>query len=248
MLHMSVRAHHQTDYFIIAMVKSKELKLLRKTLEKADKVRDPLEQVARVPGFPFDPSSEQEPFTLHYATAQDLLDFSNPEESNINTTAKTTITIQQCLDLFETNMADLYQSSSWGLNMDEKRSEFSHKKTRYLLLVQQPTNELVAFVCFRFELDDKEQPTVAVLYVYEIQVAAAYRRQGLGGKLMKVIEQVARAVGLPKIMLTVFKRNRDALQFYRDKMRYRIDASSPSQHSASEDYEILSKTITTIKP
>lgn len=230
------------------MVKSKELKLMRKMLEKADKVGDPLEQVACVPGFSFDPSSSEESFTLHYATAQDLLDFSNQQEPNNNKTSKTTVTIQQCLDLFEANMADLYRSSSWGLNMDEKRSELAHKKSRYLLLVQQQQPaDLVAFVCFRFELDDEEQPTAAVLYVYEIQVADAFRRQGLGGKLMAVIEQVVGAVGLPKVMLTVFKRNRDALQFYRDKLRYRIDASSPSQHSASEDYEILSKMIRTKK-
>ena len=233
------------------MVKSKELKLMRKMLEKADKVRDPLEQVAREPGFPFDPlsSSSGESFRLHYATAEDLLDVSNPEEPHNNATSKrTTVTLQQCLDLFEANMADLYRSSSWGLNMDEKRSELAHKKARYLLLVQQQQQqpvELVAFVCFRFEFDDEEQPTTAVLYVYEMQVAAMYRRQGLGCKLMSVIEQVAGVVGLPKVMLTVFKRNRDALQFYRDKLRYRIDASSPSQHLASEDYEILSKSITT---
>jgi len=227
------------------MVKSKELKLMRKALEKAEKVRNPLELVAAADkNFDDGSSSSSSSFTLQYASAQDLL-ASNKDDKNADDTS-----LQQCLDLFEANMSDLYGDSSWGLDMDKKRSEFTHKKARYLLVTTAAAattttaaSSLAAFVQFRFDYDDEDDPSETVLYVYEIQVADGYRRQGLGRRLMKVVEQIAHAMGLPKIMLTVFKRNKEALQFYRDKLRYEIDACSPSQHGASEDYEILSKQL-----
>lgn len=228
---------------------------MRKMLEKAYKEWDSLEREAcsaagctsaATDSFRADDASSAQStaFSLHYATAPDLLDRSNQDHSSNKT--KATAAMQQCLDLFEANMSDLYKASSWGLDMNLKQSEFKHEKARFLL-VQTSTeiskSELVAFVCFRFELDDEEQPTGVVLYVYEVQIAVPYRRQGLGRRLMAAVEYIAQTVGFPKVMLTVFKRNQDALIFYRDNLRYQIDESSPSQHGAAEDYEILSKPI-----
>jgi len=217
------------------MVKSKELKLMRKRLEKAEKVHDPLNTIDNHPFSSSSASSnknkDDEPsFSLQYTSAPDAL------------------ILQQCLDLFESNMGELYRNSSWGLDMDEKRSEFSNKKARYLLLHHQQQEQhrqqqLAAFVHFRFDYDDEEDPEAVVLYVYEIQVSQEFRRQGLGGKLMNVVERICRNVELPMVMLTVFKKNEQALQFYLEKLDYQIDARSPSQHGHVEDYEILSKSI-----
>jgi len=249
------------------MVKSKELKILRKRLERAEKVRDPLQAVMASSdettiSFPCSDSSSDENYvlSLEYASSADLC------SNNSNNNKEQPVLLQQCLDLFQANMGDLYRNSRWGLNLDEKREEFRHKKARFLLVratrnnsipEKQPASaeedeeddrenhsSLAAFVHFRFCYDDDDQPEAAVLYVYEIQVAPAHRRRGLGRRLMAVVESVARAVDLPCVMLTVFQKNEAALQFYQKKLGYQIDPSSPSQHGELvEDYEILSKQI-----
>jgi ribosomal protein S18 acetylase RimI-like enzyme len=82
-----------------------------------------------------------------------------------------------------------------------------------------------------------------VLYVFEIQVEDAFQRQGLGRKLMKMMEYFAHAAGLDRILLTVFKKNASAMEFYTKSLGYDIDESSPSKYGQSEDYEILTKKV-----
>ena len=102
----------------------------------------------------------------------------------------------------------------------------------------------MAFVHFRFEPNDDEKPTEEVLYVYEIQVSDRAQRSGLGKRLMNIMELVALKNGMQKVMLTVFKMNGGAMKFYREKMKYAIDESSPSNFDGEvADYEILSKVV-----
>jgi len=125
---------------------------------------------------------------------------------------------------------------------------------------------VVGFCHYRYEYDDDDDPTSVVLYVYEIQICETFRRLGLGKHLMDVIEQLVvvnatiaaggssddggttaattTAFSIQKVMLTVFKRNTGAMEFYLSKLQYQIDETSPSRHGLlSEDYEILSKKI-----
>eukprot|EP00970_Alexandrium_tamarense_P000441 scaffold57_cov207-Alexandrium_tamarense.AAC.34 len=44
--------------------------------------------------------------------------------------------LEQCLELFEMNMGDMYRRSSWGLDMDEKRKELMHVDARFLVVVE----------------------------------------------------------------------------------------------------------------
>lgn len=164
-----------------------------------------------------------------------------------------------CLDLFKANMSDMYQASSWGLDLDEKSSELRHETARFLIVeaaadadgADANTNDdgdtkrdVLAFVHFRFEPNDDEKPTEEVLYVYEIQVSDRAQRSGLGKRLMNIMELVANKNGMQKVMLTVFKMNGGAMKFYREKMKYAIDESSPSNFDGEvADYEILSKVV-----
>lgn len=114
------------------------------------------------------------------------------------------------------------------------------------------SNDIVAFTHFRFESNDKDIPLIeqeVVLYVYEVQVSDIARRVGLGRRLMSIMELIAlKRMGIKKVMLTVFKANQIAMDFYLNRMKYDIDESSPS-HFAEDggedtvDYEILSKCI-----
>ena len=165
--------------------------------------------------------------------------------------------LNKCMDLFETNMGDLYKSSQWGLNLKEKREELAHEGARFLIVtvddIQISSNTveskpLVAFSHFRFEVNDDDQPTEEVLYLWEIQVQELYRRYGLGKRLMTIMEVVGMQMKMRKVMLTVFKNNHGAMDFYRKKLKYGIDESSPSNYESipnegGADYEIMSKCI-----
>lgn len=153
-------------------------------------------------------------------------------------------TLDACLDLFENNMGEMYKKSSWGLNMKEKKAELTHEKARYLIVSSQDESveKMLAFAHFRFEEDDDDKPTAEVLYLYEIQIDTLVQRNGLGKRMMDILEMIAMEYGMRKVMLTVFKINKEAMAFY-NKLNYVIDESSPSEFGEEADYEILSKII-----
>jgi len=89
---------------------------------------------------------------------------------------------------------------------------------------------------------------IPVLYCYELQVEPSYQHLGIGRKLMELLEPIAATFQMDKILLTVFKGNKKAMKFYRDKLRYEIDETSPSMCCSLEEandfsYEILGKAI-----
>ena len=214
-------------------MKSKELKILRKRLAKVNKA-DHDELQSSIP---------KEGLTIQ--TVTDGLADSSSSSTTLSITCATSHQLRDgqfndFLDLFRRNMAKLYETSSWGLNMEEKALELKHDKARFLLLSNNENDEkkLAAFVHFRFEYDDEESPSCAVLYVYEIQIEEGYRRHGVGRRLMGILEAIAAKQEMSKILLTVFKANHDAMKFC-EKLGYTVDDTSPS----NEDYVILSRTI-----
>eukprot|EP00586_Coscinodiscus_wailesii_P009610 CAMPEP_0172507346 /NCGR_PEP_ID=MMETSP1066-20121228/203012_1 /TAXON_ID=671091 /ORGANISM="Coscinodiscus wailesii, Strain CCMP2513" /LENGTH=167 /DNA_ID=CAMNT_0013284869 /DNA_START=380 /DNA_END=883 /DNA_ORIENTATION=- len=162
-------------------------------------------------------------------------------------------------------MGDLYRSSSWGLDLNAKSAELSHEKARFLVVTEerdthrrrtanccqqtQPEegrDDVVAFCHFRFEPDNEYHPTEEILYLYEIQVRASSRGYGLGRRLMTILEHVAMRSGMRRVVLTVFRNNVSAMNFYIKKMSYAVDASSPSNFPKKDgdaEYEILSKSV-----
>ncbi|KAF9164242.1 N-alpha-acetyltransferase 40 [Actinomortierella ambigua] len=57
-----------------------------------------------------------------------------------------------------------------------------------------------------------------VAYCYEIQVDRDYQSLGIGAYLLGVLEHICHATQLEKVMMTVFKANKRAIQFYLDKL------------------------------
>jgi ribosomal protein S18 acetylase RimI-like enzyme len=230
----------------ICNMKSKDLKLMRKKLAKANKTD-------------YCPS----PAHSQIALVQDVVvsngsrngDPTGEEEAKLSESPSKMLSIQycplgnlpenrfqQCLGLFEENMGDMYRNSSWSLNIEEKKSEMKHDSARFILVCGEDGQDLAAFVHYRFEYDDEDHPTQVVLYVYEIQTNQSYRRKGLGKQLMDIVETIAEQAEMPKVVLTVFKANKGALDFYQ-KLNYNIDESSPSKFNEPADYEILSQKI-----
>lgn len=107
---------------------------------------------------------------------------------------------------------------------------------------------VLGFVHLRYVLDEEDEAPgdAAVLYIYEIQLAPALQRRGVGAQLMALSERLGAGLGLRKMKLTVFRTNAAALAFYREKLGYTVDASSPSKWGVDECYEILSKPLTVL--
>jgi N-alpha-acetyltransferase 40 len=223
------------------MVKARDLKLIRKKLAKTDRIQDPLELIRSTNGLP---SSSP---VMGFASHSSQKGGDNDSESlslDYRTSAELSQELKdELLSLFERNMGEMYRNSSWGLDLEQKEEELSHSRARFFLVYSK--GQLAAFVHFRFCYDDDQDPRAVVLYLYEIQIEAAYQRQGLGKRLMSVLEALIVAAGLDtnKVMLTCFKKNSAAMQFYTSHLGYHVDQSSPSQCGEYEDYEILSKTI-----
>lgn len=140
------------------------------------------------------------------------------------------------LQLTEDNMKEFYEQSSWGWSRESKLKEFQHKSAIFLVL--ENVDQLIAFCHLRFEYgtDDYE----ACVYCYELQVLEEYRGKGVGKYLMNILSLLADHFQIHKVMLTVFKHNPIAMNFYFNALKFKIDKSSPSKFDQVFDYEILS--------
>lgn len=152
--------------------------------------------------------------------------------------------------LFESLMKEMYEKSSWGWDQKEKLAEWKHLRTRIIIVTKNrlagdlsvtfgqlpdDDDEIIGFMCFRFEVGASKDESA--LYVYELHVESEHQRQGLGLELMRMAKALAIEFKMDKIMLTVFRSNLQALQFY-NKLKYGPDKSSPAKDEA--DYTILS--------
>jgi len=92
---------------------------------------------------------------------------------------------------------------------------------RYLLIRSPDKDEVLAFTSFMLTPED-DNP---VIYIYEIHLSAALHGSGIGKRLMQIVEDAGRMVGVKMCMLTVFSSNERAETFYR-RLGYTEDASS----------------------
>ena len=165
--------------------------------------------------------------------------------------------------LLKSNMYDHYmraaevEPAEWTWNDRKKAEELWHPDARYLVArapaegagasasagAGSGAGEIVAFTHFRFELEG----IYTVLYVYELQIAPAAQKHGLGKRMMQLLEMVGMRLGMQWVMLTVFKGNDGAGAFYK-ALKYSLDEIDPSlsEETATDTpkpYEILSKVI-----
>lgn len=131
-----------------------------------------------------------------------------------------------------------YKRSDIGWSAAKKKKEMKHPAMRYLVLRMRPgvggngnedpeeneeqgwededaegeeNGEVIGFLSFMVTEEEGEE----VIYCYELHLGPESRGLGLGKRLMAVMEDFGRAVGLGKAMLTCFSENKDGVQFYR---------------------------------
>lgn len=134
--------------------------------------------------------------------------------------------LKSCLDLVELTSAEDYRNSEAGWSRTKKRKEMRLPDLRYLLLQEHKVGpsspELAGFVSFMITYEDGHE----VIYVYEIHLRPDCQGKGLGRTLMTVVATIGSNIGLTKAMLTVFKANKSASDWYA-KLGYSIDEFSP---------------------
>ncbi|CAH8505059.1 unnamed protein product [Schistosoma turkestanicum] len=148
--------------------------------------------------------------------------------------------IDELMQLLQENMQNLYLSSSWGWDAEAKRAEAFHSKSWLIICRCQmsETQSIVGFVSFRFEREE-EYP---VLYCYEIQLYPKFRHLHVGTFLMNILSSIALALNMHRVLLTVFKSNKNAIRFF-EKLGFKTDETDPSLFKGVEpvDYRIMSK-------
>jgi ribosomal protein S18 acetylase RimI-like enzyme len=125
-----------------------------------------------------------------------------------------------CLSLIEQTSALDYENSGSGWSVSKKRKEMKLPDMKYITLLGEGT--IAGFMSFMVTYEDGYE----VLYIYEIHLFPQWQGRGLGKQLMDIAEAIARNVGLAKVMLTVFRANRRAIDWY-TKLGYQEDDFSP---------------------
>ena len=139
-------------------------------------------------------------------------------------------------NLFEINMKNFYEQLNDNYKSNEKQNELFSNQSRYILILLE--NSLIAFTHFRFDMDYNFK----VLYLYELQIDEKYQGQGIGQWLIKQLKIICQKTQMTKIVLTVQKINRKAIDFYMKKCQFVIDITNPDDNEHA-DYLILSFTV-----
>lgn len=79
----------------------------------------------------------------------------------------------------------------------------------------------------------------ACRYCYEMHLASAAQRRGVGSVLMKALIAITAAAKMRKVMLTCFVHNVAGQQFFRKKHSFTVDDFTPDD----VDYTILSLSV-----
>lgn len=149
---------------------------------------------------------------------------------------------QWAFDLTKSNMETMYEASSWGWSDKKKKEEMSEESAWYLI-AKDENEKGVGLSHFRFDLDND----VEVLYCYEIQIENEHRNKGLGKFFIQILQLLAHRYKMQKVMVTVFKDNEKALDFFLKRLKFETDETSPRiydpLHPEDYSYEILSKLV-----
>jgi ribosomal protein S18 acetylase RimI-like enzyme len=149
--------------------------------------------------------------------------------------------LKECLRLIELTSAPDYENSEMKWSTSKKWKEMKLPDLRYIILVT-PDDAVAGFISFMVTYEDGHE----IVYIYEIHLIPEWQSQGLGQNMMHVVEAFAQNVAVSKVMLTVFRTNRRAVDWY-TKQGYQEDEYSPGPRKLRNgtvkqpSYIILSK-------
>ena len=140
--------------------------------------------------------------------------------------------LNDCFSLIELTSKDAYSSSSTGWAPGKKRREMKLPDLKYVILTPlrggQTTDDGVeAFVSFMPTYEDGHE----VIYCYELHVSPRLQGLRIGTRMMQMLEEVGRGIGVEKVMLTVFMANEKGVKFY-EKTGYALTLPLSSSNFA----------------
>ena len=136
-------------------------------------------------------------------------------------------------------MRQQHDANPWGWDAAAKWSELAHDDARFVL-VRGGGGAIQAFAHFRFDVNDEDYASRAVLYVRELQVAEPFQGAGLGRRGPAAARR--RAVPAQLRHADRVQVGRSGLAFYMDKLGYAVDDDYPIKiDNPDECYHILSR-------
>lgn len=151
--------------------------------------------------------------------------------------------LAECLKLIELTSRNDYEASETKWSSTKKRKEMALPDMKYFVLADQ-NQRVEGFTSFMVTYEDGHE----VVYIYEIHFTPEWQGRGLGKRLLAIVEDVARNVGASKVMLTVFRANKRAVDWYL-RLGYQEDEFSPGPRKLRNgtvkqpSYIILSKQV-----
>ena len=161
---------------------------------------------------------------------------------------------EACVALIELTSGSHYQDSEKGWSRSRKLREMRHPAMKYLLLRPLPLpltegrdetgdpDQIAGFLSFMIT----EEDGCEVVYCYELHLQPKLQGNGVGKRVMEVMEMIGDGVGVEKAMLTVFRSNERAVKAY-GSWGYRTDEFTPEARKFRDgtvkepSYVILSK-------
>ena len=110
-----------------------------------------------------------------------------------------------CFEMSKAHMEGEYTASGYGWDDDDKWGEITSRESRLLLVhdnlggADGAQKRCVGFVSFRATLQGEcwnAMEGSPCLFVYDVQLDAAYRRKGVGKQLLLTLEMMARKAKL----------------------------------------------------
>ena len=142
--------------------------------------------------------------------------------------------VKTCMSLLNFNMESLRQENDENCSLTEK-AVFLKRDARLLVINDRDTMEFLGFALIRIHREDD----AAVLYIHELHIVESFKGCGIGRRVFALLERVACYWSLDWVMLTCYKNNTNAYEFYK-KMGCIVDETGPS-FEENESYVILSK-------
>ncbi|RDH39510.1 GNAT family acetyltransferase Nat4 [Aspergillus welwitschiae] len=162
-----------------------------------------------------------------------------------------TTDLNACFNLIEETSSEAYKNSSTGWSPTKKKKEMKLPDMKYLVIRREGLssddgegegeNAVVGFMSFMITYEDGKE----VIYLYEIHLSSEVQKQGLGKRLLLVLMEIGRRVGMEKAMLTVFTSNGVAQRLY-EAIGFGTDEYSPRPRRLRNgmvkepDYRIMS--------
>jgi ribosomal protein S18 acetylase RimI-like enzyme len=154
-------------------------------------------------------------------------------------------------------MEDIYDTSGYGWDDEDKRVELDEKAqgSRFLVVRETGWNNPIAFVNFRFsvlgDFMDCQQGDKAII-ILDIHVEEEFQRRGLAKHLMILLELIARREKMQHVALSIYIGDEIAKSWLEKSTKgYCIDPSLEQTIGfvpEMEGFDIYSKKLEVIKP